>query len=359
MLPATGSSSGSLQTDDDNLSDFLKVLETNKSLPGQRANRGKANRKPTNQLNRFQSMRESHNLLSESLTTSMMLQRSSSTSSHQLNSVPPMVGGTSLSISSSPGKAMSPHTPHTPAIPSRLSANSIVDYSEPRRFRARASTAEARSSTAEEPAADPSIATGAAAIDIPTSPRPYQYRDRRSSSVAQGQRVATLAEEEGSDIGPFHRALSLGAGDREPPSLSDLRGFGRRSGSLRNERILQPAAELEPAAASAQRVSPAVQRARDTGARAGMGPRTVSNSSLATGGSGSESRDHARGNSWTRPLPPTMGGDEADDEYPLLFDMSELGRNSEQGPGRRSLEEGRGGGDSGSSVRRGGKWLGQ
>ena len=268
--------------------------------------------------------------------------------SRQIGSLPPMVGG--MSISSSPGKPISPHTPHTPAIPSRLSNNSIAEYSP--RIRPHAVTAAAGVTTGEERENDDEETNAGAApmnIPLPTSPRLYQYgsHNRRSSSVAQQQRI--LAGADDSVDGPY-RSMSVGAEDREPPSLTDLRGFGQTSGSLR---VLQPAAEITGAPSSMPRASPAMQRLGASN-RGGLGPRTGSSSSVATG-SGSE-RERANRYSFQRTPAQAQGAEDPEDEYPMLFDMSELGRNSEQG--RRSLEEGRGGGDSGSSVRRGGRWLG-
>lgn len=342
----SGGSSGSLPVDDDNISDFLKGLGNNNNIPS--FHKPKTVDASKKAANKFQSLKESHNALAESLTGSMLLQRSSSTSSRQIGSVPPMVGG--MSISSSPGKPISPHTPHTPAIPSRLSNNSIADYSP--RFRPRAVTAQPASAMGEqEGTAEEGNASAAPMnIPLPTSPRLYQYgSNRRSSSVAQ-QRILADAEDL-TDIGPY-RSMSVGADDREPPSLTDLRGFGQASDSLRAERTLQPAAEITGPASSVPRASPAMQRL-GASTRGGLGARTGSSSSVATGIS--MERERSSRYSFQRPPAPAQGeGD--DDEYPLLFDMSELGRNSEQG--RRSLEEGRGGGDSGSSARRGGRWLG-
>ncbi|KAL2149310.1 hypothetical protein VTH82DRAFT_8658 [Thermothelomyces myriococcoides] len=122
-------SSGSFAADDDNISEFLKALESKKTLKSFEPNKkgeSLASKRTAAQLSRFQQMRETNNVLTDSMTSS--IHRSSSSSSRQLANVPGMVNPASLSISSSPGKPMSPHTPHTPAIPSRLSENSIIDY---------------------------------------------------------------------------------------------------------------------------------------------------------------------------------------------------------------------------------------
>lgn len=351
-----GGSSGSLQTDDDQISDFLKVLEKNK-------NRSLQSTDPTRtvaQLSKFRTMQESNAALTESMTSSAMLHRSSSTSSRQLSSVPAMVAATSLSTSSSPGKPVSPHTPHTPAIPSRLSANSIVDYSQPRRV----DRLSRITSQADSPASQGSAATNA--IDIPSSPRFYAHA-RRSSSVSQQHRSLAVDED--------NRSVSLGDTDREPPTLSSLRGLGPVSGeesssSGARERILQPAPELqEPPSLTHQfeqaqdaEEGPQPPRGLVTGSvnapyrprigrvsgRGVTPPQGGSYTSLRDRDSGSGSNMSERPGSrysFTRPVVDN-------DDEPLLFDMSEIGRGQDS---RRSLEEARGGyGGAGSLSERGG-----
>lgn len=88
--------------------------------------------------------------------------------------------------------------------------------------------------------------------------------------------------------------------------------------------------------------SPYRPRIGHIGGRGLTPPQNSSYSSLATdrgSGSGMSDRTGTR-YSFTRP----SGVYEADDE-PLLFDMSEIGRDQS----RRSLEEGRGGGNSGAN----------
>jgi autophagy-related protein 13 len=124
-------SSGSFAADDDNISEFLKALDSRRTLKSFEPNKkgeSLASKRTAAQLSKFQSMRETNNVLTDSMTSSIHLHRSSSSSSRQLTNVPTMVNPASMSVSSSPGKPLSPHTPHTPAIPSRLSENSIIDY---------------------------------------------------------------------------------------------------------------------------------------------------------------------------------------------------------------------------------------
>ena len=379
----TGGSSGSLQTDDDNIGEFLKLLESKKTLQSFEPSNAAA-KKTSAQLSKFQSMRESNNALTESMSSSTLLHRSSSSSSRQLSSVPHMVAATSMSASSSPGKPISPHTPHTPAIPSRLSANSIAEYTVPRRLREQNRNSESQVEHAED---DGTNELGTYAINIPTSPRPYYPHNRRSSSVAQNRSLA--AEDDLADL-PFgpHRSISLGADDREPPSLSALLGLGDASDNVASPtspspcRLLQPAPHIAESSTAMSRQGSSSLEAQESDVprsshpgsrnatnspyrprigRSGRGatpPQTGSSSSLIERGSGSGTSERAGRYSFTgRPA-----AYEADDE-PLLFDMSEIGRDIS----RRSIEEPRGsannnerggydtgrGGDSGSSSRRG------
>lgn len=217
-----GASSGSIPTDDDNISDFLKMLDQRKDLKSFRKASDhsgvEASTKRTNAaLERFQRMRDSNAALSESISSSLLLHRSSSSSSRQLSSVPPMVAGTSISTSSSPGKPISPHTPHTPAIPSRLSANSIIEY--PHRRLSSDDRLQEVPDTEEQSRGDTYWDPSTGAIDIPTSPRPFHPSYRRSSSVAQQPRALALEDDY-----PFGlRSASLdGADDRPQLSLSAL-----------------------------------------------------------------------------------------------------------------------------------------
>ncbi|PBP18163.1 autophagy protein Atg13 [Diplocarpon rosae] len=390
LLPDSGpadASSDSLQTDDDNISDFLKLLDSKKTLQSFEQPGEAATKRTSAQLSKFQSMRESNNALTESMSSSTMLHRSSISSSRQLSSVPPMVAATSMSVSSSPGKPVSPHTPHTPAIPSRLSANSIADYQQPRRLSYRSRTTPTAPLEGVGDGEQPNE-IGTIAIDIPTSPRTYYPHARRSSSVAQQHR----SEEDLGDLpfGNIHRSISLGADDRgEAPSISALLGVGQpvdhvaSASSPSPSRLLQPAPhlkELSTAMSSQQSSSleahdseaPPIPRGQSAGSMnspyrlrlgrtggRGFTPPTASSSSLIERGSGSGTSERANGrNSFTR----TPGAYELDDE--LLFDMSEIGRDVS----RKSLEDNRAGsagtsdrggfdgqrgGDSGSSSRRG------
>ncbi|KAI9818786.1 MAG: autophagy protein 13 [Pycnora praestabilis] len=373
-----GGSSSSIPTDDDNISDFIKLLETKKDLKSFHATSDSAaadasTRRTTAALSKFQRMRDSNAALSDSMSSSLLLHRSSSSSSRQLTSVPPMVAGNSMSTSSSPGKPISPHTPHTPAIPSRLSANSIVaSYEQPHRSRGGTRPRilhEDRESNEDVASNDTAGDDATNAIDIPTSPRPYHPHNRRSSSVAQQHRAIQMEDETGDLFGI--RSASLGD-DRPPLSLSALIGLQEASEAAlpppeRTDRTLQHAVLPDPGTAMARQGSSSLESREDSaqtargvsagstnspyrsrfnrGGGRGLTPPQGSSSSLVNDrGTGSGTSDHRGGRySFSRPGP-------LEDDEPLLFAMSELGTQHS----RRSLEDGRGGSCAGTSERGGG-----
>ncbi|MCJ1309823.1 autophagy protein 13 [Agyrium rufum] len=403
LAEAGAGSSGSMQTDDDNIAEFLKMIDQKKHLPSfetpKNASVSEASSKRTNTaLSKFRGMQNSHAVLSDSLTTSQLLHRSSSSSSRQLSSVPPMVAGTSMSISSSPGKPISPHTPHTPAIPSRLSANSIVDYSHQERNTGRHRLSH-REGTHEEPDREALIqyddATGA--IDIPTSPRPYHPSYRRSSSVAQNRVLDEVPTTVALPYGM--RSASLGDGEERPPlSLSALLGLHESSDVAvpEVEQRSQPF-EFPPLSSPCQAESVTMERQRSDdldvrederpslprrgisgpsdvrltsatgamvsppyrsglriyrgGSGTGRGATPLPSLGIASttgggpaergggSGSGNSSFDQGRAGrySFSRPTPPNFEEDE-----PLLFAMSDLKAAREGREGGRSVDEGRG-----------------
>ena len=202
----SGGSSGSMQEDDENISDFLKMLDLKKDLltPQDAAAAEASTKRTTAALNRFHRMRDSNAALSDSISSSQMLQRSSTSSSRQLSSVPPMVAATSASTSSSPGKPISPHTPHTPFAPSRLSAA----YSHDDTVRDTHLTIPEEDDGLPISGNTSETTNVPAAIDIPNSPRTFLPGYRRSSSA---QRGPPLPHED--DIGDLYgmRSASMGA----------------------------------------------------------------------------------------------------------------------------------------------------
>ncbi|KAJ2906516.1 autophagy protein atg13 [Zalerion maritima] len=345
LLADPGTSSGSLQQDQDDISEFLKALDNKKTLHSfdapKKGESSAAGRKTAVQLSRFQMMRESNHALSESMSSSMHLHRSPISLSPQLTSVPGMAQA-SLSTASSPGKPLSPHTPHTPAIPSRLIENSIIDYNN--------TTAHARPHPADIaiPETSPNVtarAEGTTAIDIPLSPRlPI---GGRSSSVAIRER--NLADEDDPDaaFAAGRRSLSVGNDDGEPPTLSSLlnRNVPETSGSLQAVTHLSAGGGVDM---MRQRSSSVEKDEKPPGGLiTGMSasPRRrymgLGRGQTPPPGSGSTSAHGSRySSSLTRP---GVGPDAPTDDEPLVFAMSELGQ------GRRSIEEGRGGASGGSS----------
>lgn len=368
-----GASSGSIQTDDDNISDFLKLLDQKKDLKSFRHSNDQAateasTRRTSAALNKFQRMRDSNDALYSSMSSSHLLHRSSSSSSRQLSSVPPMVAGTSISPSSSPGKPISPHTPHTPAVPSRLSANSTIEY--PRRVPSRGEDRRPRPAAtddAQDARSNRDSSTGA--IDIPNSPRPFHPSYRRSSSAAQQARNMPYEEDEYFPFGM--RSASLGVDDRPPVGLGAL--GGTHEGDVPDESgVVVPSVEARESAfashfdaeRSNRPQSSSLEHREEAGSlqtrvthyrpRIGRGsgrgtPPQASSSSFAERGSVSGSSDH-RGSRTSFTRPPSN----FEDEEPLLFAMSDFGATHQP---HRSLEENRGGerggSDSGSSSRRG------
>ncbi|KAI2633369.1 hypothetical protein GGS21DRAFT_132202 [Xylaria nigripes] len=347
-------SSGSFQTDDDGISEFLKALDSRRTLQSFEPAKKKGNtttKRTTAQLSKFHLMRESNNALTESMNSSVQLQRPPITSSRQLPNL------ATMSISSSPGKPMSPHTPHTPAIPSRLSENSSVDYTAP--VQATLEPTHDAGMTEARPASPPIQAfERTTAIDIPLSPRPYPH-GRRSSSVAHQTRL--LPDDDDTDA---KRSLSLGAEDREVPSLSALPGTAiLELGAV--SPTLQPPADIRAAelgdpegqvSSSAEREvrppgglysgfsgSPYSRRYISSAGRGSTPP--ASGSGSLVGSYGRYGRGHSRGSA-------AAGGggggsmEETEDE-PLLFDMSEINRDQ----ARRSLEENRDGNRNANSSR--------
>lgn len=198
-FPEAEASSTSANADDDNIADFLKMLDKNKGLQSfTKTDQVASSQRTAAQYSKFARMRDSTTQLSESMSSSLMLQRSSSSSSRQLHNVPGMIAGSSLSTSSSPGKPISPHTPHLPAIPSRLSNNSITaDYSRDASRTRPAFPRAPGSGDGSLRARSPPRTHGtpaSTAIDIPTSPRTFPT-GRRSSSAAQQARIRPQIDE--------------------------------------------------------------------------------------------------------------------------------------------------------------------
>lgn len=259
-----------------------------------------------------------------------------------------MIAGTSVSTASSPGKPISPHTPHTPAIPSRLSANSIIEY-EPRvrRSRSRSGRTPREQGPVNVEEQSESEDQGTNAIDIPTSPRLWNYT-RRSNSVAQQNR--NLPEDEPDLFGVRSASLPVEEGDRARDLQRITSPDLTSSGLFAQTELLASASQDNQAADNDSLPRPSstsnIQAKRSTYS---SGPRGrggffshSSSTSLSTGATSSTERQ-SRYNFNSR------AATNVDDDEPLLFQMSEIGA----GGSRRSLEEGRGGSSTGSGGRRG------
>jgi autophagy-related protein 13 len=362
MVDVPPPSTASVHEDDENISEFIKMLELKKDLlaPADPSAAEASTRRTAAALNRFHRMRDSNAALSDSM--SMSLHRSSSSSSRQLSSVPQMVAATSASTSSSPGKPISPHTPHTPAIPSRLSANSIIDYSH-RDPTDSAPSIDERGDLSEEAPSDGTVVEPAShvpPIDIPTSPRPFLPSYRRSSSVAQ-RRVAN----DDDDVGELYgmRSASMGADRRNPQAVQTQTSEGTEEDS--GQLTARPdISQLRSSVDCQRRFASGLQAKPADGAESGSGSGSSSihqvyRSRLArgggrgttpphgseSGGSGSFERRGGSRQSFSRP------SNMLDEDEPLFlpFAMSDIGAS------RRSLEEARGSSDRdrGTDARRG------
>lgn len=385
LAEPTGTSADSIHADDENISEFLKMLDLRKDLmnPTSSALHDAPSRRitaTTAALNRFQRMRDSNAALSDSMSSSLHLHRSSSSSSKQLSGVPPMVAGASVSTASSPGKPVSPHTPHTPAIPSRLSSNSIVAYNEPEGDHQRFASDGHGSSLDDNNAGGDTTQTNA--IDIPRSPFLPAYTG--GTDVGSGPAVRTSIPEEDDDM-PFPMR-SVSAGDRpthslsamqqnrsfgkigsvddqprratHPSSLNEDSAVGNASGPYRDNASHRTALNSGPTATSSSSNNhmylPRFTRPRGRGSSGGARSLSSGSGSLARGGTlhSFPERDHGDGNgsgstsgsamearrgSGQRPGSSRTNTQQTpvDEEEPLLFAMSDFGTS------RRSLEEGR------------------
>ncbi|KAA8897596.1 autophagy-related protein 13-domain-containing protein, partial [Sphaerosporella brunnea] len=288
------------------------------------------NKLASNPLSKFQKMKDSQSALAESMSSSLLLQPSSSpsTSSRNLSSVPGMVHSTAFSQSSSPGNPLSPQTPHTPAVPSRLSAGLTAQYGQQESQRQNRVRSPPASNTRQH---DRIVEGGAATtspLDIPTSPR---FIPRRAHSMSQQPHAAEEAsqhehEDDTLAFGPV-RPPSMDTADEEQPRY--VFRFPRGNG-------------LSSSGSS-------YRAGRVSGRGRGDTPLQGSTSSLDKGPSssiGSSARPAVVGRrtpSWSR----AGGGPEDDD---LLFAMSDMmiAQNS-----RRSLDQDKAaGGDSPTSSGR-------
>lgn len=382
---ATGGSSGSIpnaqKEEDDDLKDFIRLLEAKKDIKLNRPNAATAEasmRRTTAALSKYRGMREETASLGDSLSSSLMMHRSSSSSnpSQKLNAVPGMVPGSTMSIGSSPGKPISPHTPHTPAVPSRLSANEVLDYGEmPRRSRSRG--IRTHEEVADDVGSDSTARDTAAmgAIDIPTSPRAWPFV-RRSSSVSQQNRVPL--DDEPELFGLRSSSLPGAVEDRPEISMSELARLTEdlnlpsalprirddpESGQAQQDRppylvrelsgedsSTLPSTEAPYSLAARQttryrgfsRGSPLYGAMSSVSASASASASASVSDSRQTGPTG-ESRGRFGSSRSSLAHRPSSDRD-LDEDEPAMFQMSDIANSS-----RRSLEQGRGDGAAGQT----------
>ncbi|KAL4979062.1 autophagy-related protein 13 [Aspergillus desertorum] len=406
LAEITGTSADSIHADDENISEFLKMLDLRKDLlsPSSQTSMNSHSRRMTAAsaaLSRFRGMKDSNAALSDSMSSSLLMNRSSATSSKQLSGVPG-IAGTSISTASSPGgKAISPHTPHTPAIPSRLSSNSIVDNTTTRLHGDNGSLLEEDANDETTTERLPSTVT---AIPIPTSPAtifPSTFRrsssaaNRRSSHAIDDDEIFTMRSVSLGAEEPSHTTLGTlqrqqdyeSTGTNMAPSESGARpdisdgGNVLRGATLRGSVAHRDASILGPTVASSPYSHRPLHQRRFSHSRGrgfSGGPHSLSSgsSSIARGGlihpysaereaerdanasashSGTDDRRGAgRGfGAGRHSLPQTT---QVEEDEPLLFAMSDFGAS------RRSFEEGRqanhgpdSSGNTGSSRRGSGK----
>jgi autophagy-related protein 13 len=384
-----------MHADDENISEFLKMLDTSKDLMTRSAanvsleESARNATAPAAALARFRGLIGPHAALSDSMTSSMHIHRSSTSSSKQLSGVPPMVAGTSISTASSPGKPISPHTPHTPAIRSRLSSNSVADDIVIDHERQRAANIEHDPALDEHPGLEATQhSSTAAAIDIPTSPRVFDPSYRRSSSAAQHRRHTVSDDDE---IFPFGmRSMSVGpqlplpVGPQQETEFVPDNQSGQQSlsenapttatSSTGPYRDATSARGTGPTATSVSSTTNVYQPrfASSRGRGFSGGPQSLSSASSslarganipphlverdadrdgnASGSNSGNSTTEIRRGSGHRPTTSRAPPSQIEDDEPLLFAMSDFGAS------RRSLEETRGnhgGSDSAGGSRRG------
>ena len=384
LTEPTGTSADSIHADDENISEFLKMLDMRKDLmnPTDSTNNAPARKTTATSaaLTRFQRMRDSNAALSDSMSSSVHMHRSSNSSSKQLSGIPPMAAGTSISTASSPGKPISPHTPHTPAIPSRLSSHSIVAYNEPEAG-PRGLSSDGHESPMEDnhPSGEAMQTT---AIDIPRSP----YLPAYTGNTGSGPGGRISGPDDDDDL-PFP-IRSVSVGDRHTHSLSAMQQQQQQSRQYADDqprRATHPSSLNEDSTATSDHPMP-MGVYRDSGShRGGSGPTATSSPSnnhmymprfghirgrgssggprSLSSGSGSlarggipqsfPERDHEGNASGSNSGGSTMevrrGSDQrpssgrthtqqqtpVEEDEPLLFAMSDFGTS------RRSLEEGR------------------
>ena len=319
-------SSGSMHADDENISDFLKMLDQKKDLlsPASSSALESSAKRTAAALNKFHKMRDSNAALSESMSSSLIVPKSSASSSRQLP------GQATASTSTSPGgKPVSPHTPHTPFAPSRLSAAYSHDDPIVQEGLQNDGTNSPEGKRPRPVQAD----ANPGAIDIPNYPMILKPGYRRSSSA---QRRPLSSDD---DIGDLYgmRSASMGANVKQQPYLTDEpKPLDLPLQKKEAEPETQGAVQEVSDSGSGRSSLPTAYRsrfARGGGAARGgshASPTQGSSSSIGgtgasverTGDSGSASGSWGRGVRVHALARPEGKTGEDDDELPFLMDAS-------------------------------------
>ncbi|KAK5096020.1 autophagy protein 13 [Exophiala xenobiotica] len=316
-------SSGSMQADDENISDFLKMLDQKKDLlkPASSSALESSAKRTAAALNKFHKMRDSNAALSESMSSSLVVPKPSASPGRQLPAQ------AAISTSSSPGgKPVSPHTPHTPFAPSRLSAAYSHDDAVKEALRN-----DGAASPDEQEANPVQVEVDPSGIPIPNSPSAFKLGYRRSSSA---QRRPPSSDD---DIGDLYgmRSASMGADVRQQPSLTnDSRPLDLPSSKKEAEAKNRMAAQDVSDSSSNRSSLPYRSRFARGGAaaRGGSHASPIQNSSSSigatgasvekTGDSGSVSGSWGRGGRTQGSTRPEGKTGEDDDDFPFLMDAS-------------------------------------
>lgn len=352
VIPGGNNSSGSLNADNDNISDFLKMLDQTRELKSFQTTSDstmEASKRIGPGLTKFQRLRDTNSALTESMTSSLQLQRASSGTQRQSPGATPSSGASGSNPLYAQGERMSPRNPHTPAVPSRLSANSIIDYNDPSlEATAGAVPIGSRSRAIAVRAAESRLHPGTSvAIDIPTSPR-FNPSYRRSSSAVNKEgrvldydlnevlpyamRSASMGDRDERQALPMAELLQEGSQDNRPHAVS--RGpHALHSGGVDMAR--EPSNDSTKSNDDELPLSPrsyAYRTRRGPGAVRG-GPHGSNTSLVGPPGTGSSSSDvRSSRYSFNR-----AGMGAFEDEEPLVFAMSDFTSSGQ--PGRKSLDD--------------------
>ncbi|KAF3095854.1 autophagy protein 13 [Orbilia oligospora] len=232
FVEASAVNSG-ISEEDRSLTDFMNMLDQKQPLKIFDSFSESSGRRAVAALGKYQKMRDSNAALQDSMSSSLLLPQQPTSNPSSVGRTqpggPPALSGNSVSTSSSPGKAVSPHTP---AIPSRLQQNETIVHEQtenPSSLDERLAQISPptfnylRRPTESDPAPSAQTTSTTATtspMNIPSSPRFVQVR--RSNSVSQEQ-----TEEDGAGrfqslrqmIGPVERPTSIDNLDRSPPFI--------------------------------------------------------------------------------------------------------------------------------------------